>query len=354
MKTLFVFLFLLTTLFTASAQSNTSQPLDVLIIGTSHNYNPKYNETFSYAIDKAAAFRPDAVFGEFMSAADYDAVPDYWNKANVEKRVANVKSYPFADPKNPDRFIRQAYRNLREHPNFHQERMKLARALYLKHDFGNAQYQLYQLDKSRSAFGPEERDAYRAILGEPDSLYRRRTDEYHNIIFPLMDQLKQDHILPMDCQQYDLLYSAANQKAWTAFTSFDEKMDTTSADYTQIKDTFSRLVALQKKDREAAKMGQLMAFVNSPDYDEMAYMDDGFGGKSLYDLKGYPKAEVLNKEKYWLLRNECMSHNIVDRARAAGAKRVVVAVGASHRKPLMDMLRAMPGVTVYTLNEYQP
>jgi hypothetical protein len=47
-----------------------------------------------------------------------------------------------------------------------------------------------------------------------------------------------------------------------------------------------------------------------------------------------------------------MAHNVVNRARAAGAKRVVVGVGANHRKIMVDILRTMPGVTVYELNDF--
>ena len=55
----------------------------------------------------------------------------------------------------------------------------------------------------------------------------------------------------------------------------------------------------------------------------------------------------------WQLRNEEMAHNVVERARIAGAKRVVVGVGANHRKIMVDILRTIPGVKVYEFNTYR-
>ncbi len=39
------------------------------------------------------------------------------------------------------------------------------------------------------------------------------------------------------------------------------------------------------------------------------------------------------------MRNEGMCHNVVNRAKMVGAKRVVVLAGANHRKPEFDDMR---------------
>ncbi|WBA40945.1 hypothetical protein [Hymenobacter canadensis] len=46
-----------------------------------------------------------------------------------------------------------------------------------------------------------------------------------------------------------------------------------------------------------------------------------------------------------------MCANVVRLARQQGARRVVVAVGASHGQVLSELLRATPGVKVVSFNE---
>ena len=157
-----------------------------MIVGTSHNYGKNPTENFKALIDRVAQFNPDAVYGEFLSAADYDALTDYWNKATMKKRYAYVEAIKYPAPANPAKFIQKTTKLLHDHPNFHQERMKLARALYLKHDVANARYQLYR-SISPSEFWCRRNSRLQTILGEPDSIYTSRSNEYHNIAFPLMD-----------------------------------------------------------------------------------------------------------------------------------------------------------------------
>ena len=152
-----VTLLLITCSLLANAQSTTTnQPLDILFIAASHDYGSKSAEDFSYPINKALAFKPDAVFGENLSPEDYDALDRHWNKENIDKRLAYLIQLGYKLPKNSRAFIAHQYKVLREYPYYHQERMKLAHALFLTHDFGNASYQFYLLDKMRPAFGKEE------------------------------------------------------------------------------------------------------------------------------------------------------------------------------------------------------
>ena len=352
-----LFLLLATLSVTSRAQTvKADQPLEILLIGASHDYGKTPVEHFDYPLNKAFAFQPDAVFSEDLSPGDYDALTSYWNKDALEKRLAYIRSHAYPDPENSDPFIQQIYRLLREHPNDHQDRMKLARALYLTHDFGNARYQLYKLNQARDAFGREEQQAYRAILGEPDSLYRSRSSEYHNIFFPLLDKVKQDRILPMDCQQYDLLW----QTAWNSTDSLyrkweaDLRADTSSLAARRYAAYQNRLTALNNQRQQAAKAGTQTQFMNGPEGDEFLYIANFYGGQHLAGAAGFPEKELADMLHYWQLRNEGMCRNLVSRARLVGAKRIVVGVGSNHRKIMVDILRTMPNVSVFTLNEYQP
>jgi hypothetical protein len=333
----------------------TNQPLEILLIGASHNYGKTLVEQFDYPLNKALAFRPDAVFSEDLSPEDYDALTDHWNKAAVEKRLAYIKQHTYADPNNPDQFIQQTYQRLREQPALHQERIKLARALYLKHDFGNARYQLYRLDQARPTFSNEDHVTYRSLLGEPDSLYRSRSSEYHNIFFPLLDKLNQDQILPMDSQQYDLPWQAA----WDSLSvklerSVAAEKDTNSANYQVWKSFLNWQKSFYAREKLIHQAGQTTRHSNTDLFN--ARVDSiNFGGDLLLkQLKGFPAQEAAHMRHYWQLRNGAMCRSIVNRARAVGARRVVVGVGSAHRKTMIDILRTMPNVTVYTLNEYEP
>lgn len=352
MKTTFATLFFLLTLLITGFAQKADQPVEVLMIGTSHGYGNKPVEQFDSIINKAYAFRPDAVFGEWLSGADYDAIPDYWNKATVERRLAYLKSRPYADTKNADKLIRQSYELLRTHPNFHQVRMKLARALYLNRDFANAAYQLYRLDRARPAFGDEEKAAYVTILGAPDSLYRNRTNEYHNILFPLIDKLGQDKMLPMDSQRHDAAWSAAWGKTDSLIHNWEKGLDSSSVDGKRYTALTKRTNELEQASNKASNAGNATAYFNSPDGDEYMNIMNFYGARRMFGAAGFPESAMNEMLRQWQFRNDDMAHNVVNRARAAGAKRVVVGVGANHRKLMVDILRTIPGVTVYGFNDY--
>ncbi len=346
MKTLLTIALLLVSLF-VTAQN---QPLDVLIIGTSHDYGKKPTENFAALIEKIAAYQPDAVYGEFLSAEDYDALTDYWNKATMEKRYAYMNAIKYPAPANPNKFIRKTTKLLHDHPNYHQERMKLARALYLKHDNANARYQLYRLDKARPNFGREEIAAYKAILGEPDSIYTARSNEYHNIAFPLMDKLHIDQMGAMDSQRHDLNWQAAWDGADSLFRKWEAGLDSTSADALKYKALMKYQNDLQKASRVAEKEGRGTEFYNSPEGDEYLNIINFYGARRLFGTAGFPEAKVNAMLAQWQNRNTDMVRNVAERARKTGAKRVVVFVGANHRKIMYDGFLSVPNVMIRQLS----
>ena len=76
-----------------------------------------------------------------------------------------------------------------------------------------------------------------------------------------------------------------------------------------------------------------------------------YGGVALYGALGFPTDEVKAMKAQWMLRNQGMCANVVRLARQQGARRVVVAVGASHGQVLSELLRETPGVKVVSFNE---
>lgn len=53
------------------------------------------------------------------------------------------------------------------------------------------------------------------------------------------------------------------------------------------------------------------------------------------------------------MRNQGMCENVVNKARNLGTKKVVVIVGANHRKYMQDILKKMPNVFVKNINEIE-
>jgi hypothetical protein len=66
----------------------------------------------------------------------------------------------------------------------------------------------------------------------------------------------------------------------------------------------------------------------------------------------FPKEEMLSKMHWWMMRNKGMCDNVVNRSRIAGAKKLVVFVGASHKKYMQDIFKSIPNVSVRNINEF--
>lgn len=353
--TILLALFLTVSVFAPS----TAQPVEVLLIGTSHNYGKQPIEKFDYVKNKVRAFKPNAMFGEWLSAEDYDAIPDYWNKATMVKRYAYIQNLGYPAPKNYPKFLRESYKALRENPNYHQTRMRLANALLQHHDYGNAQFQIYQLMQRKAAFGPEEIATFTKTLGPVDSvqtIFYRNTSEYYHLVFPLMNELNLDQMMAMDCQKHDTDWQKAWDRTAPLVKAFEAQTETDSTSTAALayKALNKRTGDLQTLANAAEKAGTTTQFFNAPEGDEYLNIVNFYGGTRLFGVVGFPEKELTGMLHYWQLRNEGMVQNLVTRSRAASAKRVVVAVGANHRAIMEKLLRATPGVTVYALNDYQP
>lgn len=83
------------------------------------------------------------------------------------------------------------------------------------------------------------------------------------------------------------------------------------------------------------------------------FASDDFYLPGMYSMKNFPKEEMLSKIHWWMMRNKGMCNNVVNRARMAGAKKVVVIVGASHKKDMQDIFKTIPNIRVRNINEFK-
>ncbi|RNI23396.1 DUF5694 domain-containing protein [Rufibacter latericius] len=348
---LFLCLFFLSAL-SAAAQSDT---LEILVLGTSHQNTPG---DYSKIIGKLKALQPDMVFGEYLSPADLKALPpDSYNAVGFKPKHDFIaqRSKPVKPAMLP-RKIKQTEEALARFQFLHQARMTLAQHHVLNFDRGNAEYQLWVLqNKMASKFGEGERNVFEKAFLSVDTLIAlkliRPKTEYHQIIFPLVYELGMPRIYPMDCQKYDDVWSEAWYKAKVAIEAMEAtaKQDSTSP----------AALVVKTRDRFYAEMGQKIKeskmtsyqINNSETYAQMDAAYNFYGGSILYDLPGFPTQAIKDMYHFWQLRNEGMCQNLVSLARAHKAKRVIVAVGASHRKIMNDILATYPTVKLLYYND---
>jgi hypothetical protein len=351
-----IILFIISTIYSSFAQ----EQIEIIVVGAAHNFGKNPTENFRKTIDQLKGFKPDMVFGEYLSAEDFDALDaKCWAKEAYQERFDYVKKLNPEMPKNINRAIKEAYEALDEFAFYHKIRMDLAKNLALTHDRANSAYQAFILEKyMKDALGKEEKVYLNKVFGAVDSLKNlsgRKSSEYYNIFFPLAYELKQAKIYPMDCQKYDLPWSDAWDKAAVIVKSLEKKaeLDSTSAEAQTVKMMNQVGKDYNKMATEPAKKGEQMSFFNTEAYGKIDAQANFYGGEPLYNSAGFPTNEVKEMIKWWIKRNEGMCENVMRQVKANKAKKVVIGVGASHRIWMEDIFKQMPNVKVTNLNDFK-
>jgi hypothetical protein len=242
-----------------------------------------------------------------------------------------------------------AMQALARDPLQHRRRMDLAIYLLLHQDPGNGQYQVYILEKlMKEKFSPEDMQYYRQHFGTPAAMQQAGLynvgSEYHQLFFPLLVKLGKTTVAPMDCQLYDEQWSAA----WARVDSLAKAMQLAASRDSSSPEA-ATLALIERYGSYSKKEGEWMeqdpyAAMNSDRYKTLDASWNFYGGEAFYGFPGYPTEAVREMIRCWLLRNNAMCANILRISAAAHAKRVVVAVGASHTKWMEDIFRSNPAV----------
>lgn len=328
-----------------------AQQIQILVVGSSHENKPGA-ENYEMVIEKLKNFQPDMLFGEYLSPADYNALaPGSYAFEGLKKAKKLVASGYALPVKNLEKKITSASKSLYKFPYYHKLRMDLASHYVMQGDRGNAEYQFYLIEHHmKKAFGKDEQAYYQAHFGNLNSIKNARLyrplSEYTNIYFPLLYTLKQNKIYPMDCQKYDLPWSAAWGRADSAYQVLKAKAkgDTASAEaktYAAIQ-KYSDLTEDDKK-----RMTPSPYFNMAHDrYSELNDAWNFYGGSHFYGWAGFPENDVRAMIKQWNLRNEGMCANVLKQAKEQKATKVIVGVGAAHRKLMEDILSRDPDVKI--------
>lgn len=346
---------LLSLLLFLTSQVLFAQKMEILIVGSSHENQPGV-ENYEMVVGKLKSFDPDMVFGEYLSAEDYDALrPGTYAFGGLKKAQALIgRSYP-VQVKNLEKKIASANKSLNNFGYLHKLRMDLASYYVMQRDRANAEYQIYLIEHHmKKTFGKEEMAYYTEHFGNRDSLQKARLyypfSEYTNIYFPLLFALKQDKLYAMDCQKYDAPWSAAWGRADSVFKILKAKAkDSSSAEAKTL-----AAIALYSNltDEDKKRMTSSPYFNMSHDrYSELNDAWNFYGGSHFYGWAGFPEQEVKEMIAQWTLRNEGMCANVLRQAKEKKASRVIVGVGAAHRKIMEDILSRDPDVKIVSYKD---
>ena len=337
-----------------SLKSN-AQKLDVLLIGVSHNYSKYQKQDFSDIYRKIENFKPEAFFGEFLSNDDERKVMDYWCKKDNLTRLNRLRKNRNIEPDVLAYKIDSLQKISWKEPANYELKADLAHAYYLDQDVSNGHFQYWQIYERLKQDPNSKLQDYVDRLLSPESdttgrsMRRLKTSEYALIGFPMMKKLGIQELLPMDCQDFDLNWNAS----WAAFDAkFNEfRKDASPMVQEELKENLAKM---NRGFEEYAKIektsSKVTEWLNSAEASEISASGD-FYLPELYEMKNFPKEEMLSKIHWWIMRNEGMCRNVIDRSKKSGVRRVVVIAGANHRRYMQEIFNRMPGVKVKNINE---
>lgn len=348
---------LLLLLLNAFALKLTAQnQIEIVIVGSGHD-NSKSKENFQSIIDKLKNFNPDMVFGEYTSNEDYLKLPaTNWAVTSFSNGRNFIINRNPGQTKNISNQINKAQKGLISFPYYHKTRMDLAVNYAKNFDRANTEYQIFVLENyMKTSFGKGEQDTYAKMFGNTDSLTKARlyrtSSEYSKIYFPLIYQLKQNQIYAMDCQKYDSAWSVAWTKARLLVETMQAKAkaDTLSAEARTVK-AIEKYSSYTKEDYKIFQTSEY-AGMNTPRYATLDASWNFYGGEHFYGYEGFPTDAIKAMIEQWVLRNQGMCDNLVNQAKQHHAKRIVVGVGASHRKWMEDILAKRTDVKLINFND---
>jgi hypothetical protein len=359
MKKVFVLIVLSINFIVAQAQND---KLEILLIGAGHSYSSA--QDMSNVHKKIQAFKPDAIFGEFMSPEDEKAAVDYWNKQNVNDRFKRLNGKrPIAEDKLPS-VIADLKAKTAQNPNDFKLKVDLAHAFYLALDAGNAHFQMWQVSKemkkdtnNKALFEYAKLVLAPSVTTASEFVKRFSMSEYDLIAYPMIQVLGQKGIYPMDYQAFDPFWS----EAWEMSDSLESNyrkavlVDSNSVDALLFKSVMQKqkdLGAIYKTNVGGFPDNRSTEQLNTPFIDDYYYRMN-IVSPELLMLRGFPAHAFQDKLHWWMMRNIMMCKNTINRSKENGFKKVVIVVGAGHRYPMATLFSQMAGVKVWNLNEYE-
>jgi hypothetical protein len=330
------------------------QKVKILLIGASHDYSKSQQQNLSNIHERIRAFRPTAFFGEFVAPEDEVKLMDYWCKSDNVKRLKRLQAVRDIPVVKLTKVVDSLKAISKVHTDNFYIKADLAHAYYLAQDVANGHYLYWQVYNHLKESPNEQLEEYVDNLLCPKqdvtgrSIKRLRTSEYALIAFPMMKEFRLKEMFSMDCQDYDLNWTASAVAFHEKFKVFQK--DTLATDYKSIATMlYTRDQGFKKYAKIESSSQNFTEWLNSNEAAGILASGDFFFPE-LYSVKSFPKEEMLSQLHWWMKRNGEMCQNVVNRSNEINAKRVVVMVGANHRKFMQEIFKTMPGVEVLTID----
>ncbi|PLK42320.1 DUF5694 domain-containing protein [Emticicia sp. TH156] len=351
MKKLFV-IFILSFLQTVVFAQTPTQNLEVLMIGASHQYNPQPKQNLTGIHTKIRVFKPDAVFGEWLSPEDEKAIKDYWNKKNVLSRIDRLKQKNNIDDKDLTGLLIKYENVLEKNPDNMKNRIDLAVAYYLNHDAGNGYFQMWNVAKHLQK-NPKDTAVFnyarlKYFSAAVDSLHEAINpyidDEYDYVAHPMMVEFGLKKIYPMDSQRWDNEWSEAWGKADSVFYARLKllKKDSLSNEGKKAieidKYIRNRMDYLRNDAIKTFSMNHITEGLNGPQMTEWLFRINLYSDE-YRQLSIFPADLYAWKFHWWWHRNNDMCNNTIERAKVNGFKKVMIVVGANHAAIMTKIFR---------------
>lgn len=216
-------------------------------------------------------------------------------------------------------------------PSDIKKRMELQQLYHLSFDYGNADYQGYQI-LTTPGVEPQKTSSLREnspgfeIMNQTYQNQRWRNNEYYLLVFPLAVKLNISYLHPID----DLSTWGEYEKHYDRLQVPDTTDVSKSRNRQIVKDFLGKIQSLPKGSSE-------WLFVNSPaTIRELLYVESYIVDEDINS------ADIKMLQYYWILRNRTIAQNIDAVAHKHPDTNIVVFFGASHAGPVQEELNKLP------------
>ena len=290
--------------------------LDITIVGTAHYFQDEYKELqdFERAKDFMIDLEPDIICIESIPTDDTLSMQEIW--PNTMKRADRLRdSLQYHQTTSKDHLFWEIYSG---------KKQVLEGAQYFSnYDLWNAYYQWYQVEKAGDS------------LGYFSKFQRKLSNsEYGLMVYPAAQALKVDKFYNIDYRDGEDEFLSNNKKV--------------------IKKLFFGLkwkplklyLKTQKKYRKAEEEGNLMEFINGPEFqNSFSTLIDELPKR----LRKSDEAKQVRE--YWLMRNQIMANRIIETAYENNAQKILLTVGSAHVTHIKRFLEEQ-GHSVSTYGEF--
>ena len=303
----------------------------ILLIGTLHHTEKDRISEIAPIAKTVANFNPRIICVEYPMPTDSASLIRNSVIMRRTSKIFELMDSTRKEWKISDNGMNPKIKSLQQDPGLSSDikkRMELQQLYYLSFDYGNADYQGYQILTTPGIENSSLRENSPGfeIMNQIYQNQRLRNSEYHLLVFPLAVKLNISYLYPID----DL-------STWGEYERYYDRLqvpDTTDASKSRnrqmVKDFLGKIQSLPKASSE-------WLFVNSPAtirellYVESYIVDDDINSTDIKML-----------QYYWILRNRTIAQNIDAVAHKHPDANIVVFFGASHVGPVQEELNKLP------------